>query len=1048
MSLHAQRDGSNNISLRFLHKHLASLADTYSADIHICKVSLAKLDSSSVPKEMPSAPSSGQIIPQTTTPQSFGTPVNSEDQPAWTMLNSTPKINCNSVTSENSPPGGALSPSSQILNSLAPAEFTGTPDNTSNAAKNPVAAKTAQNTGPYDLNSELIGLPRVAMAMPKLQSASHPVTSSQAASTQFHDLKHGVITPDLNVPEHQHQPTDLSHGVLRPPPPLILVRPARKNSPLNPAKRMAIEERPVIKDILPSLSPSTEPNVETNGLISGVMEDLMMAGQDTGGPGASLAKKTRGPRQYKCDICGAEFVYAGVYSKHMWKHSKYSKSQHPNANVLVQTLVGQNLQVTLMSKPLQVATLASPVSLPATLAAPRTVSHQPIVTQSIPTLQAVIAPAEDPPASQPVVSGPSEAVDHKPLILVSSHNGTHATNGNHTSLATPLDKDSNKGDRITFDQSEESYGEESLDGINMEEDDGITEVHLEKRDGPVDCWICGRPFTYRTPFMRHMRSTHDIRIIFDNNRVSNKTGKVFTCKICSQSFLYQLPFEKHMKSIHGVDLETIPTKHVPLHNQSTAHPFTGTEAINVPGMSSRSNRLSQEAFNQVLASPHLISTMPSSEGSTPISMAKNLGKDSDYMLIDSSGNRVMFGEKLQCSVCGSFFTEKRKYMEHMQNEHGIQPREENSPFKAVGTKTGKVFTCHICQRRFSYKGPYEKHMRSHGINLVVLEKEVTNESLYCDVCGKVFAYQLPYEKHMRKSHAINVPLIKSERSIFLGQQELYQCDICLATFAMLQSLVKHITKRHMPHINGGAKRQCVSVEGYNDGLPKDLDDSDSDSECVPQRAYLDPYTIVEDGHAVQHQLQCEDHGQENQESEDEHASPTENILEDPKIDKEETKIEPARIQQPGSSLSLIKCELCKKMFRYKIAFSKHMQIAHPENTTAPTIINDEKEHGENNSIQDNSSSPADWNLPTVQRQAWEEDRDLDKPVDYTTPRRSQNGSETHDVRLYPKAPEKLIFSREQNGHQHPKDSSIEQNKNGVLKQSRQIQATVEIPTQG
>ena len=1076
MSLHAQRDGSNNISLRFIHKSLAAVADAYAAEINIRKVSLSKLDSSSIPVKFspkPLLPLTGLANAQEeeeaapSAPNSHGTdsppaqqhspvpcPTRSEDTnteligqpkvampPMQNMPHVAEQFLTTSVNSTDQKAKEMSEPETQPQREVLSSQDVRR-DTMNSPASSP--AKLSATNPPLDCfkpTSVLaIAPPRITtgeQALPAhvtvVTATVSPVTSTEvtvadmakaAASSQ------AMVTPITIAPVTESSapiapitiaPVSLTPGVPGP------IMSQLKRSYPNEASQVSPPSGHMNGDMpRHSQSPNHEENSEANKSLG--IDNF------SNGLNPPPNKKKRGPRQYKCDICGAEFVYAGVYSKHMWKHNRYSKTS-PTPE---------------MSSMLNIASLQQ--GMPSV----RTSMANILAQQG--TSVPLDMSSQSKLANIPQV--PSLGPPHMAKL-------TNQVPPNFLNTSVELKKNENGGGNMS---SIDACDQDQADDNGLYADDTLAEVHMEKKEGAgYDCWICGRPFHYRPPFIRHMRGAHEIRVIFDENRASNKTGKIFTCKLCSQSFLYQLPFEKHMKLIHGASMDSVSAKMIDIRDQREHHlPSLALDAFDniknraqvSPQIKSEGNIMNTESISnsplqkmsmaakghglvskdglstqmpvsvgqvmvsavaQTMASnlPTMVSAMTSqtSQSNSPEHSPKVMSKESDYILIDSSGNHVMFGDKLQCFVCSERFTDKRLYLVHMQNEHGIQPKEENSPFKAVGTKTGKVFNCHLCQRRFSYKGPYEKHMRSHGINLVVLEKEVTQESLYCEICGKVFAYQLPYEKHMRNVHNIGIPLKSTSQQLYYRQdyRMTHQCEICFRSFATMQSLVKHVVNKHQNQISGqfsspeysqGLRGEGASSHENSMDMPMPEADRESGSEPeeLPHRVYLDPNSVLKDLSSILPPEDDDDGDLKHPEKPMGSESPTEmepTSESDAGADPGERKVEPARVQDPDSMLSMIKCEICNKMFRYKIAFSKHIQQMHSDefDPNNDQLNNNNKLEVPDQAVQE----AAEEDEKIVDKMALSEpSSDSDMPVDYSSPKKK------HAVEEQKKSPARIM----------------------------------------
>lgn len=631
-------------------------------------------------------------------------------------------------------------------------------------------------------------------------------------------------------------------------------------------------------------------------------------------PGKSNSnKKSRGPKQYQCELCDAHFVYLTSFQKHCWKHQKELKAQGKSLSILGSIMPVNNSPVAgyegnmsvnnskVMGYQEKLASMAqAPYHMQATHEEmePQISIKQEIHEIEISPKDLKIEPINIQPLTSPSIS--ATPPDVSALASQMQVSPPYSQPGMYTRRSQEVQ---NPVPHITSPIIE---AQKPTDNDNT--------VTMSMEDDP-NCWICSRNFTYRTSFIKHMRTEHQITVIMEDQKVSKKTGHSFQCELCHCKFFYIAAYHKHMYQNHGIAME----------GEDCAD-LVGKVDTNLPALDLFSN------LQKAIANSSALNHYPGNEdGQNLILQTKENG---EYVIIDNQLNEIILGESLVCSVCLKSFMYKQSFLKHMDQAHGIKVTDEtdssivtDSKPKHDSSKTGKLFYCRVCYKKFDYKLPFEKHMeQAHNIAMVVMEKISAEETFYsCPVCSQLYQTDDILSAHMTNRHQVELVLEDDDGGV--KPPNVFQCSDCSSKFNSLDSLDAHLAEKHGKRIESEEEEDIEEEDMYAGAAgvyAEGPDQEEEDGEIDPgQIGETDIFDSDEEG-VIQ-----------KDNNDDEEA------LEVPEI--------PERVLSPGGR-SMIKCRLCDKTFKFNIAYQKHKRMVH---NSEPTVSNEDLELTQEGSTEDN-----------------------------------------------------------------------------------------------
>lgn len=129
----------------------------------------------------------------------------------------------------------------------------------------------------------------------------------------------------------------------------------------------------------------------------------------------------------------------------------------------------------------------------------------------------------------------------------------------------------------------------------------------------------------------------------------------------------------------------------------------------------------------------------------------------------------------QCNKCsdkyGNLPLLVRVIEQHEKGASGSSVEDINQPSSstAANSRSKTELCCSVCDKKFSHKGDFNKHLRKH-----------TGEQPYkCDVCNKKFAHTSNLSRHLKLHSGIKP----------------FECNVCQKRFSRKDKLISHQKSR-------------------------------------------------------------------------------------------------------------------------------------------------------------------------------------------------------------------------------------------------------------
>ncbi|XP_046301178.1 putative transcription factor Ovo-like 1 isoform X1 [Marmota monax] len=141
--------------------------------------------------------------------------------------------------------------------------------------------------------------------------------------------------------------------------------------------------------------------------------------------------------------------------------------------------------------------------------------------------------------------------------------------------------------------------------------------------------------------------------------------------------------------------------------------------------------------------------------------------------------------------------------------------------------SGDLFTCHICQKAFTYQRMLNRHMKCHndvkrhlctycgkGFNDTFdLKRHVRTHTgvrpYKCSLCDKAFTQRCSLESHLKKIHGVQQKYAYKER-----RAKLYVCEECGCTSESQEGHILHLKEHHpdSPLLRKTSKKVAVALQ--------------------------------------------------------------------------------------------------------------------------------------------------------------------------------------------------------------------------------------------
>ncbi|XP_055371125.1 zinc finger protein hangover [Condylostylus longicornis] len=345
-----------------------------------------------------------------------------------------------------------------------------------------------------------------------------------------------------------------------------------------------------------------------------------------------------------------------------------------------------------------------------------------------------------------------------------------------------------------------------------------------KRDAEIYCRICLEKFSDKDSWVNHQTEQHDRYI----------------CCICFSQYDDVLVFKEHIK-IHTSLSYTRQqgTTQNSFNNPKDSAKYTGRfdyvmkdlmSITNGSGDNKDKNDLSVEEppnkklkLNDEFNQSNELSVSNKMEGDDKLKQkVKQSSFTNSNVNNDKKALTIKQSSLHECKICHSVFNSSQGLSNHMRAHNaqemarraslGLPPTKVET--KSNGAENAQKFIknnqvlalehrfrrmrCRLCQKRFSSKKVYRRHM--------LVDHHVQNvQFIHCAICRAEFAHEKGLKVHMIKIHG---KILKD-----IGAENLqYECDICSIVYKSEEELMSHKQSVHNLAINLSGTEEAKLVD--------------------------------------------------------------------------------------------------------------------------------------------------------------------------------------------------------------------------------------------
>jgi KRAB domain-containing zinc finger protein len=344
--------------------------------------------------------------------------------------------------------------------------------------------------------------------------------------------------------------------------------------------------------------------------------------------------------------------------------------------------------------------------------------------------------------------------------------------------------------------------------------------NFEGKVQPYSCDVCHKKFTFKGSFQKHLQTHLEAKSKTATSsslsslvvkKLTKKKRIKFPCEMCLEMFSLTSKLKEHMQTVHNFHGKVKPfacnvcnkkfSFRAALEKHLKNHPTSATQnqpfKIRIQKQIKISCEMCPEVFSLTLKLKEHMQTVHDFHGKVKPFTCEVCNKKFSFRAsyqkhIENHSSSANQGQpfnakkriKFTCEMCSEIFSLTRKLKEHMKTVHDFH---------------GKVkpFACNICNKKFSFRAAYQKHIENHPAPKTPHTSKASSDDpnisvdqlqlgpFPCTMCDLVFDTPHKLSSHVRKDHEVT------------GIVKALSCPQCSLKFSGLANLERHVKEVHL-----------------------------------------------------------------------------------------------------------------------------------------------------------------------------------------------------------------------------------------------------------